>query len=180
MLPAPPHPGAPITAVCAATYYADLVPAFAFVFRVESTGTRFTVYATEQHRWLINGTYTLTLSEQTHVPLWLSDDEAGFLRHCLGPVAERWHDAITEAEAGAQRPPLDNAPNEAPSPGHLNVEPSPAGYRTIAERFREELHRVQALVRRLDQLQPSAPDTGPNLATGTATSTDDGAGGGTS
>jgi hypothetical protein len=177
MLPSPPHPGAPITAVCAATYYADLVPAFAFVFRVESTGTRFTVYAAEQDRWLINGTYTLTLSEQTHVPLWLSGDEAGFLRHCLGLVAERWQDAITEAEAGAQRPtnndaPNNDAPREPASPGHLNVEPTPAGYRTIAERFREELHRVQALVRRLDQLQPT-PDGG----TDTATSTDDGAGG---
>lgn len=176
MLPSPPHPGAPITAVCAATYAAahsaDLVPAFAFVFRVESTGTRFTVYAAEQARWLINGTYTLTLSEQTHMPLWLSGDEAGFLRHCLGLVGERWQDAITEAEAGAQRPPTAD-PSDAPSPGHLNVEPTPAGYRTIAERFREELHRVQALVRSLDQLQPTpAPDTRTDMETGTATGRD--------
>jgi hypothetical protein len=172
MLPYPPHPDEPITAVCAATYYADLIPAFAFVFRVESTGTRFTVYATEQHRWLINGTYTLTLSEQSHVPLWLSGDEARLLRHCLGLVAERWQDAITEAEAGAGRPPTDNAPDEAPSPGHLNIEPTPAGYRAIAERFRDELHRVRELVRRLDQLQSAAPDTGTDTATGTATGVD--------
>jgi hypothetical protein len=163
MLPYPPRPGAPITAVCAATYYADLVPAFAFVFRVESTGTRFTVYAAEQDRWLINGTYVLTLSEQSHVPLWLSGDEAAFLRHCLGLVAERWQEAVTEAEAGAGRPP---SADDAPSPGHLNVEPTPAGYRAIAGRFRDELHRVQALVRRLDQLQSAAPDTGTDTATG--------------
>jgi hypothetical protein len=168
MLPSPPRPGAPITAVCAATYYADLIPAFAFVFRVESTGTRFTVYATEQDRWLINGTYVLTLSEPGHVPLWLSGDEAAFLRHCLGLVAERWQEAITEAEAGAQRPPTA----EPPSPGHLDVEPTPAGYRAIAGRFREELHRVQQLVRRLDQLQPADPDSGTDAATGTATGGD--------
>jgi hypothetical protein len=183
MLPYPLHPDAPITAVCAATYAAnrsaDLVPAFAFVFRVESTGTRFTVYASEHDRWLINGTYVLTLSEQTYVPLWLSGDEAGFLRHCLGLVAERWQDAITEAEAGAGRPPNNDAPDEPASPGHLNVEPTPAGYRTIAERFREELHRVQALVRRLDQFQPT-PDVGTDTVNGAATSADDGAGGGTS
>ena len=175
MLPSPPHPGAPITAVCAATYYADLIPAFAFVFRVESTGTRFTVYAAEQDRWLINGTYTLTLSEQSHVPLWLSGDEAGLLRHCLDLVAGRWQEAITEAEAGSQGPPNNDASNEPTSPGHLNIEPTPAGYRIIAERFREELRRVRALVRRLDQFQPT-PDGG----TDTVTSTDEGVGGGTS
>jgi len=160
MLPRPPRPDEPITAVCAATYYADLIPAFAFIFRVHSTGTRFTVYATEQHRWLINSTYTLTISEHTsepdRVPLWLSVDEVAFLRHCLGLVAERWQDAITEAEAGAQRP----ATGEPPSPGHLNVEPTPAGYQAIAGRFRDELHRVKDLLRRLDQLQSTtAPQT---------------------
>jgi hypothetical protein len=160
MLPRRPHPDEPITAVCAATYYADLIPAFAFVFRVQSTDTRFTVYATEQHRWLINSTYTLTISEQNsephRVPLWLSADEAGFLRHCLGLVAERWQDAISEAEAGAQRP----ATGEPPSPGHLNVEPTPAGYQAIAVRFRDELRRVQDLLPRLDQLQSTtAPQT---------------------
>lgn len=105
MLSHPPHPDEPIKAVCAASYYADLVPAFAFVFRVESTDTRFTVYATEQHRWLINGTYTLTISEPDQVPLWLSADEAAFLRHCLGLVAQRWQDAT--GEAGAERQPTD-------------------------------------------------------------------------
>jgi hypothetical protein len=158
MLPDPPHRDAPITAVCAATYHADLIPAFAFVFRVNSTGTRFTVYATEQHRWQVNGTYTLTLSEPDQVPLWLSADEATFLRHCLGLLAQRWHEAIGEAEAGTQRPPS----HEPPSPGHLNIEPTPAGYQAIAGRFRDELHRVEHLVHRLDPLQPTAEpaDTG--------------------
>jgi hypothetical protein len=117
----------------------------------------------------------LTLSEQTHVPLWLSADEAGFLRHCLGLVAERWQDAITEAEAGAQRPAADHAPDEPASPGHLNVEPTSAGYRAIAGRFRNELHRVQALVRRLDQIQPAAPDTSTDTATATDKDADAGA-----
>ncbi|GAA4466635.1 hypothetical protein [Phytohabitans houttuyneae] len=165
MLAYPPHPDEPITAVCAATYYADLIPAFAFIFRVENTGTRFTVYATEQHRWLINSTYTLTIAEHNsepgRVPLRLSTDEAGFLHHCLGLLAQRWQDAITEAEAGAQHPATD----EPASPGHLNIEPTPAGYQAIAGRFRDELHRVQDLLRRLDQLQPTTPDTGTQTAT---------------
>jgi hypothetical protein len=154
MLPYPPHLDAPITAVCAATYYADLIPAFAFVFRVDSTGTRFTVYATEQHRYVINGTYTLTLSEPDHLPLWLSADQAAFLRHCLGLVEERWQDAIAQADAGAERP----RTVDPHSPDHLNIEPTPAGYRAIADRFRDELQRVQQLRRRIDQLRPPKPD----------------------
>jgi hypothetical protein len=159
MLPYPPHPDEPITAVCAATYYADLIPAFAFVFRVQSTGTRFTVYATEQHRWLINSTYVLTIGEPNHVPLWLSADEAAFLRHHLCLIAQRGQDAITEA--GAVRPPTD----EQPSPEHRPVEPTPAGDRAAAGQFRDDLHRVQTLVRRLDRLQPAAPDTATDPAT---------------
>jgi hypothetical protein len=153
----------PVTAVCAASYYADLIPAFAFVFRVESTGTRFTVYAAEQHRWVINGTYVVTISEPDQVPLWLSGDEAAFLRHCLGLVEQRWQDAIAEAEAGAARPPT----GEQPSPGHLDVEPTPAGYRAIAARFRDELRRVNELTRRLDQLHPAPPDTTTDADRGT-------------
>jgi len=62
MLPYPPDPDEPITAVCAATYYADLIPAHAFVFRVPSTRTRFTVYAADADRYRISQTYTLTLT----------------------------------------------------------------------------------------------------------------------
>ena len=156
MLPNPPLPDEPITAVCAASYLAGPIPTFAFVFRVESTGTRFTVHATDQHRWLINGTYTLTISEPAPGldPVWLSlsADEAAFLRHCLGLVAQRWQNAITEAQAGGQRP-LNEA---TPSPGHITIEPTPAGYRAIAGRFRDELDRVTTLARRLDHLQLTA------------------------
>lgn len=162
MLPNPPRPDEPITAVCRASYLADRIPAFAFIFRVENTRTRFTVYATEQHRWLINSTYVLTISEPDHMPLYLSADEAAFLRHSLDLLAQRWQEAITEAETGAQRPPAD----ATPSPGHLTIEPTTAGYRAIVGRFRDELHRVTALARRLDQLQPTAaPDAGPGTAT---------------
>jgi hypothetical protein len=138
------------------------------VFRVQSTGTRFTVYAAEQHRWRINSAYTLTIAERDHMPLLLSADEAAFLRHCLGLVEQRWQDAITEADVGAQRPPTD----QQPSPGHLNIEPTPAGYHAIAGRFRDELHRVEELMCRLDQLQPTAT---PGTRTDTATDTEAGA-----
>jgi hypothetical protein len=148
MLPYPPDPDAPIEAVCGATYYADQIPAFAFVFRVSASNTRFTVYASDQHRYRINETYTLTLFQPDHAPLWLSADGAAFLRHCLALVEQRWHEAIEQANAGAQRTP-DDQPAE---PGHLNVEPTPTGYRAIADRFRDELSRVQQLRSRLDQL----------------------------
>jgi hypothetical protein len=151
MLPYPPDPDAPIEAVCAATYHADRIPAFAFVFRVLATGTRFTVHASDQHRYLINDTYTLTLTEPDHTPLWLSADEAAFLRHCLGLVEQRWHEAIAQADAGAERPPTD----QPAEPGYVNVEPTPTGYRAIAGRFRDELGRVQHLRSRLDEVLPA-------------------------
>jgi hypothetical protein len=155
MLPYPPDPDAPIEAVCAATYYADQIPAFAFVFRVSASNTRFTVYASDQHRYRINDTYTLTLCQPDHAPLWMSTDETAFLRHCLGLVEHRWHEAITQADAGAQRAPTD----QPAEPGHLNVEPTPTGYRAIADRFRDELGRVQQLRSRLDQfLTAGEPD----------------------
>jgi len=62
MLPAPPAPDEPITVVCAATYLADLIPAYAFVFRVPSTATRFTIYVADGDQYRINDEYTLTLA----------------------------------------------------------------------------------------------------------------------
>lgn len=62
MLPAPPLPDEPITVVCAATYFADRIPAYAFVFRVPSTATRFTIYAADGGQYRINDQYTLTLT----------------------------------------------------------------------------------------------------------------------
>lgn len=55
------RPDEPVTVVCAAMYAADLVPAHAFVFRVPSTDTRFTVYAEPADRYLVGDTYHLTL-----------------------------------------------------------------------------------------------------------------------
>src|SRR5215813_2852928 len=94
----------PVSAVCAAMYYADLIPAHAFVFRVPSTDTRFTVYTDHADRYLIGTTYTLTITEPDNVPLWLSVQRWQFLHHCLGTLEQRWHEAITEADAGAERP----------------------------------------------------------------------------
>ena len=53
MLPYPPDPDAPHRAVCAATYYADLIPTFAFVFRIA------------RHRYPVHG---LRLRPQHRLP----------------------------------------------------------------------------------------------------------------
>jgi hypothetical protein len=156
MLPYPPHPDAPVEATCAATYMADLIPAYAFVFRVEATKTRFTVYAAAQDAYTINATYRLTISDPGDVPLYLPAADAEFLRHCLSLVEGRWHEAIAEADAGAAQPEADR-PAE---PGHIDVEPYPSGYRMIGDAFREELGRVTRLRERVDQLLagPLNPD----------------------
>jgi hypothetical protein len=66
--PAAPGPGTPqppdepVTVVCAATYYADQHDAYAFVFRIPSTATRFTIHATSGYRYEIGVTYLLTLT----------------------------------------------------------------------------------------------------------------------
>ena len=62
MLSDPPAPDEPITVVCAATYLADRIPAYAFVFRVPSTATRFTIYAANGGQYHINDQYALTLT----------------------------------------------------------------------------------------------------------------------
>jgi len=161
MLPHPSDLDGPIEAVCAATYIADRIPAFAFVFRVPATGSRFTVYTRDQNRYLISSTYTLTISDPGHVPLWLAAAEAALLRHCLDLVEERWHEAIAQADAGATRPPADRIPE----PNHLNMEPTTDGYSAIAGRFRDELDRVQAMRARLEQILPAGlpdPDGDPS------------------
>jgi len=147
MLPDPPAPDEPITVVCAATYLADLIPAYAFVFRVDATATRFTAYASDPDRYVINGTYRLTITEPGDLSVSLSGDEWQFLRHCLRNVEQRCRDAIAEADAGAER----SQPDRLAQPDHLNVEPTQAGYRAVAGRFRDELDRVRRLNQRLDQ-----------------------------
>jgi hypothetical protein len=153
MLPYTPHPDAPIEAVCAATYYADLVLAFAFVFRVEATKTRFTVYASAPDAYTINSTYQLTICDPGQLPLFLAADEAEFLQQCLRLVEDRWHEAIGQADAGTARPEADRTAE----PGHINVEPSPAGYRTIADRLRHEQDRVRRLRQRVHHLLTRLP-----------------------
>jgi hypothetical protein len=140
-------PDAPIEEICAATYAADLIPAFAFVFRVTATGTRFTVYASTQDAYTINGTYQLTLCDFGAVPLALPADDAEFLLHCLRDLEHRWQDAIALADAGAAQP---EAPRMA-EPGYVNVEPSPAGYHVIGNRFRAELEQVTRLRASVDE-----------------------------
>ncbi len=147
MLPYPPDPDEPTTVVCAATYLADRIPAYAFVFRVDATATRFTAYASDPDRYAINGTYRLAITEPGDLSASLSGDEWAFLRHCLRNVEQRWREAIAEADAGAERP----QPDRPAQPDHLNVEPTQAGYRAVAGRFRDELDRVRQLNQRLDQ-----------------------------
>ncbi len=149
MLPYPPDPDEPITVVCAATYLADRIPAYAFVFRVDATATRFTAYASDPDRYVINGTYRLVIAEPGDLSASLSGDEWAFLRQCLRNVEQRWRDAVAEADAGAgaERP----QPDRPAQPDHLNVEPTQAGYRAVAGRFRDELDRVRLLNQRLEQ-----------------------------
>lgn len=154
MLPNPLDRNAPTEATCAATYHADLVPAFAFVFRVEATRTRFTVYAPAPDAYTINSTYRLTICDPGQLPLFLPADDAEFLRHCLRLVEDRWHEAIGQADAGTTRPEADRTAD----PGHINLEPSPAGYRTIADRLRHEQDRVRRLRERIDQLLARLPN----------------------
>ncbi|WP_344132989.1 hypothetical protein [Luedemannella flava] len=155
MLPLPPDPDDPIEVTCAATYRADhTTAAYAFVFRVDATGTRFTIYAPTPNAYRIDSTYRLTICEPDEVPLWLPADEAEFLMHCLDLVQRRWADAIAEATAAAARPPVEQ-PAER---GHINVEPSPAGYRTVAARFADERDRVARLREHLGHLLVDLPD----------------------
>ena len=174
MTRAPTRPGRPlepVTAVCAATYYADLIPAYAFVFRLPSTDTRFTVYTADPDRYLIGATYTLTLAEPGERPLSLDPEDWQLLEHCLALVAERWAEAVEQADtAAATQPATDlgtelatdvgtqrDAPARHEQTDAISVEPSPTGYRAMGAMFRDELDRVQRLRRRVGQL-PHAID----------------------
>jgi hypothetical protein len=109
----PGRPLEPVTAVCAAMYYADLVPAYAYVFRIASTDSRFTVYTADPDRYLIGATYTLTLAEPDDWPLSLNAEDWELLAHCLELVAERWGEAVEQADAGAG-PDNEEAPAAGP------------------------------------------------------------------
>jgi hypothetical protein len=135
------------TAMCASMYAADLVPAYAFVFRVAATEIRFTVYAHPQDHYHVGDEYTLLLVPRDAVPLPLTVEDAEFLRHCLDNAAHRWREAIIEADAEATQP-HRSRPAE---PGRINVEPTPAGNRAAARLFADELDRVQRLAGLLDR-----------------------------
>lgn len=150
----------PVTASCAAMYHADGVPAYAFVFRVATTDTRFTVYATDEDRYHIGEEYMLVLVSPDAVPLVLSAEDVEFLRHCLDNVAHRWREAIAEADAGASQP-QQSRPAE---PGTVDVEPTLAGYRAARRLFADELDHVQRLAglvdRHLEHASATDPDEG--------------------
>jgi hypothetical protein len=78
----------------------------------------------------------------------LDADDLRFLRHCLGLVEQHWREVITDAETAAHQP----QQRARPTPGHLNIEPTPDGYRAIADRFRAELQRVHQVRQRLSDL----------------------------
>jgi hypothetical protein len=144
--------GEPATAFCAATYYANRRGEDAFTFRVPATSTWFTIYASRA-RYEVGQNYALILAAPDAVPVPLSVEDLEFLRHCLTNTAQRWHEAITEASAGAERPPPDpTEPEPEPERGYLNAEPTPAGYRLAGRLFRDELTRVEQLAALLGEV----------------------------
>jgi hypothetical protein len=143
--------GEPASAFCAATYYADLRGQYAFTFLLAQTNTRFTIYTALPERYEVGQNYALILAAPDAVPVPLSVEDLEFLRHCLTNTAQRWHEAITEAGAGAERPPPDPTEPE-PERGYLNVEPTPAGYRLAGRLFRDELTRVEQLTALLGEV----------------------------
>ncbi len=78
-------------------------------------------------------------------------------------MAERWADAVEQADTGARTQPgteLGTKPH-APAPTEqahteqadsISVEPTPTGYRHLGRMFRDELDRVQRLRRRVGPL----------------------------
>ncbi len=138
-------PAQPVEVVCCDRYYADLRDRYAFIFQVIETGTRFTVYTTDGERFQVSHTYQLALTGPDTVTLPMTVEEAEFLRTCLHNAAHRWREAITEADAGATRPPR-NGTNPTPGTDTIDVEPTPAGYHTAAQWFRDELAKVEHLI----------------------------------
>jgi hypothetical protein len=155
----PGRPLEPATAVCAAMYFADLIPAYAFVFRLPSTATRFTVYTGDPDRYLIGATYTLTLAAPGERQLCLDPEEWELLAHCLELVAERWAEAAEQTDAPATTYAATGLTAAHGGQGDgsaqtrladaISGEPTPSGYRHMGRMFRDELDRVQRLRRRV-------------------------------
>lgn len=146
--PPVPPPGEAVTAFCAATYHAEARDRYCFTFLVAQTNTRFTIYARQPDRYAVGRSYALILATPDAVPVPLDVEDLELLRHCLTNTAHRWREAITEADAGAERPPAD----QPDVPGYLNVEPTPSGYRAAGRLFRDELTRVEQLAARLGEV----------------------------
>jgi hypothetical protein len=136
------------------------------VFRLPSTDTRFTVYTADPDRYLIGATYTLTLAEPDERPLSLDPEDWTLLEHCLALVAERWAEAVEQADTAAGTQPAAevgtevgtqrDAPARHEQTDAINVEPTPTGYRAMGAMFRDELDRVQRLRRRVGPLRQPA------------------------
>ena len=75
-------------------------------------------------------------------------DDAEFLRHCLTNLERHWWEGIDAANAGAEQPQRDTPA----SPGFVNIEPTPDGYRGIARLAGAELTRVMNYGNRLQRL----------------------------
>ncbi len=98
----------------------------------------------------------LGLATADAMPVAVSVDDLETLHHCLAVMARRWHEAADDAEAAARVP--QGFP--APSPSHLNIEPTPGGYRAAAGMFRAELTRAEQLGQRVARLLDLADRAG--------------------
>lgn len=90
---------APEIVECAAMYHADVTRAFAFVFAIPSTSTRFTLHSRTVNRYEIGEHYRLMLAPAEVVPVPLALQDAEFLRHCLDTAARQWAEAATDPAA---------------------------------------------------------------------------------
>ncbi len=90
----------------------------------------------------------LDLATVDAIPVAVSVNDLETLHHCLAVMARRWDEAADDAEAAAQVP----RGLRAPSPGHINIEPTPGGYRAAARLFRGERTRAEQLGRRISRL----------------------------
>jgi hypothetical protein len=86
----------------------------------------------------------LGLATGDGVAVTLTAADLSTLRHLLDTAAGGWRDAAAGADAAAERPPRREA-----APGHMNVEPTPGGYRSAATAFRSELARLEPFAERL-------------------------------
>lgn len=91
---------------------------------------------------------SLGLATADAIPLAVSVGDLETLHHCLTIVQRRWREAADDTDAAARRP----GGIRVPSPGHLNVEPTPGGYRAAADMFRAERTRAEQLGQRVARL----------------------------